>query len=347
MADSYVCSGAEMRCTFGTSTARLVVLPDRTVWLAGQRMANIMDHKSMANIPGFGRCRTVTYPPTGSATAAAHGKLTPMPCVPGTLTPWMPGKPDYLVQGPPALLKSCKCMCQWGGVISITDDGQHGEGTTYVQKQQAGSFEKRTANSEQPTANSQQRTANSEDGTQAAPSTSQLAAERRKTAEDFYRQYAPERIQEANAIDFDTDVEVLDLPAGTKVYMYCAINADGTPILGKYTMPADAISNPGQVGIMGYTGDGDARSIQSRQLCELTLTEPMRVLRSTAQKYNGDNHDYKQNVADTWSVRFGDKEKHKGALTEGGGIQQFMPTLDANRVQCRILSDHEAAKLYK
>ncbi|MBR1727260.1 MAG: hypothetical protein IJ724_11570, partial [Muribaculaceae bacterium] len=63
--------------------------------------------------------------------------------------------------------------------------------------------------------------------------------------------------------------------------------------------------------------------------------------------YNGDNHDYKQNVADTWSVRFGDKEKHKGALTEGGGIQQFMPTLEANRVQCHMLSDHEAAKLYK
>lgn len=135
MADSYVCSGAVMQCTFGTSPAKLRVLPDRTIWLAGQRMANIMDHKSMANIPGFGRCRTVTYPATGSATAAHHGHLTPMPCIPGTLTPWMPGKTDYLIQGPPALLRSCKCMCQWGGVITITDDGQHGEGTQWVKKE--------------------------------------------------------------------------------------------------------------------------------------------------------------------------------------------------------------------
>lgn len=135
MADSYVCSGAVMRCTFGTSQPRLVVLPDRTVWLAGQRMANISDHRSMANIPSFGRCRTVTYPPTGSATAAHHGHLTPMPCVPGTVTPWMPGKTDYLIQNSPALLKSCKCLCQWGGVITITDDGQHAEGTQYVNKE--------------------------------------------------------------------------------------------------------------------------------------------------------------------------------------------------------------------
>ena len=135
MADSYVCSGAVMRCTFGTSQPRLVVLPDRTVWLAGQRMANISDHRSMANIPSFGRCRTVTYPPTGSATAAHHGHLTPMPCVPGTVTPWMPGKTDYLIQNSPALLKSCKCLCQWGGVITITDDGQHAEGTQYVTKE--------------------------------------------------------------------------------------------------------------------------------------------------------------------------------------------------------------------
>lgn len=141
MADTYVCSGAMMRCTFGTSTARLRVLPDRTVWLAGQRMANIMDHKSLANIPGFGRCRTVTYPATGAATAAAHGKLTPMPCIPGTLTPWMPGKNDYLIQGLPALLKSCKCMCQWGGVITITDDGQHGEGNSYVNRAAEQTFE--------------------------------------------------------------------------------------------------------------------------------------------------------------------------------------------------------------
>ncbi len=131
-----------MKCSFGSSSARLVVLPDRTVWLAGQLMANIMDHQSLANIPSFGPCRTVSYPPTGSATAANHGNLTPMPCIPGTVSPWIPGKTDYLVQNAPALLKSCRCMCQWGGVITITDDGQHAEGTQYVNKESKQRFNK-------------------------------------------------------------------------------------------------------------------------------------------------------------------------------------------------------------
>ena len=142
MADSYVCAGAIMKCTFGSMPARLVVLPNRTVWLAGQLMANIMDHKPIANIPSFGPCRTVTYPPTASATSAAMGTLTPMPCVPGTTSPWIPGKPDYLIQGSPALLKSCKCMCQWGGVITIQQDGQVAEGTQYVTKEPKEQFRK-------------------------------------------------------------------------------------------------------------------------------------------------------------------------------------------------------------
>ena len=63
-------------------------------------------------------------PATGAATAAAHGKLTPMPCVPGTVSDWINGKDDYLIKGSPALLKSSYCKCQWGGIIRITDDGQ-------------------------------------------------------------------------------------------------------------------------------------------------------------------------------------------------------------------------------
>lgn len=122
--DSYVCSGATMRCTMGTSQAQLTVLPLRTVYLTGQPMANISDHLTMINLAPFGRCRSLGYPATASATAAAHGKLTPMPCVHNTPMPWMAGKNDYLVKGQPALLKSSTCSCMWGGTISITKDGQ-------------------------------------------------------------------------------------------------------------------------------------------------------------------------------------------------------------------------------
>ena len=122
MADSYVCSGATMKCSMGTSQAKLTVLPSRTVFLTGQPMANISDHISMVNLAPFGRCRSL------SATAANHGSLTPMPCMHNTPFPWMGGKNDYIVKDDPALLKSSTCQCMWGGTISITDDGQTSTG---------------------------------------------------------------------------------------------------------------------------------------------------------------------------------------------------------------------------
>lgn len=142
MVDSYVCSGAMMKCSMGTSPARLTVLPIRTVFLTGQPMANISDHLTMVNLAPFGLCRSLGFPATASATAAALGTLTPMPCMHNTPFPWMGGKNDYIVKGDPALLNSSTCQCMWGGTISITDDGQHGEGTQWVSKSQQDEFEK-------------------------------------------------------------------------------------------------------------------------------------------------------------------------------------------------------------
>ena len=139
--NSYVCSGATMKCTMGTSQARLTVLPIRMTYLTGQPMANISDHTSFVNLGAFGRCRSLGFPATASATAAAHGKLTPMPCVHNTPFPWMGGKNDYLVQNQPALLKSSKCQCMWGGTISLVTDGQVGEGVQWVQKKPRENFQ--------------------------------------------------------------------------------------------------------------------------------------------------------------------------------------------------------------
>ena len=141
MADSYVCSGAMMRCTMGSSPAKLTVLPSRTVFLAGQPMANISDHKSMVNLAPFGVCRSLGFPPTASATAAAHGHLTPMPCMHNTPAPWMGGKMDYIVKDNPALLQSCKCQCMWGGTISLINNGQVGEGAEGVNETPFGQIE--------------------------------------------------------------------------------------------------------------------------------------------------------------------------------------------------------------
>lgn len=132
--DSYVCSGATMRCSMGTNLAKLTVLPTRTVFLTGQPMANISDHLSMVNLAPFGRCRSLGFPATASATAANHGSLTPMPCMHNTPFPWMSGKNDYIVKGDPALLKSSTCSCMWGGTISIVNDGQNFTGIIDMDK---------------------------------------------------------------------------------------------------------------------------------------------------------------------------------------------------------------------
>lgn len=135
MSDSYVTSQATIKCSCGDKCAKLKVYPDRTVFLTDKPMANTSDHVSMYNIAPFGKCHTVAYPPTGSATAANHGHLTPMPCVPGTISEWVNGKGDYIVKGKPALLKSSYCRCKWGGIITITDDGQVDTGNPDLDKQ--------------------------------------------------------------------------------------------------------------------------------------------------------------------------------------------------------------------
>lgn len=120
----YVCSGAMMKCSNGLAPSTLNVLPVNRVMNNKKPQANIMDHKPMVNILPFGMCRSLANPAVASATAAAFGALTPMPCIPNTPTPWMPGKSTVLTGGMPALLKTSRLMCIWAGVISIQMPGQ-------------------------------------------------------------------------------------------------------------------------------------------------------------------------------------------------------------------------------
>lgn len=124
----------------GMTPSVLTVLPDRTVLMAGMPMANISDFKPLVNIAPFGLCRSLANPVVAAATAANFGALQPMPCIPNTVMPWFPGKPNTLVNGQPALVTSCKCACMWAGMISIIDNGQTGVGTQYVNKTPSDSF---------------------------------------------------------------------------------------------------------------------------------------------------------------------------------------------------------------
>lgn len=118
-----VCAGAQMMCSFGMAPSALAVLPQNKV-LAGPPAANIMDMKPMVNIPPFGMCSSLANPTVASATAAAAGVLTPMPCVPVPSGPWAPGSTTVLIGNMPALNNTCKLMCAYGGVIQFTSPGQ-------------------------------------------------------------------------------------------------------------------------------------------------------------------------------------------------------------------------------
>ena len=118
-----VAAGATLQCSFGAAPGVLMVLPANRV-MAGAPAANIMDHIPMVNVMPFGVCNCPANPMVAAATAAALGVLTPMPCIPMTSAPWMPGAPTVLVGGMPSLQNSSKLMCQWGGVIQILVPGQ-------------------------------------------------------------------------------------------------------------------------------------------------------------------------------------------------------------------------------
>ena len=114
--------GAMMACSFGAAPASLIVLPVNRTNAESAPAANIMDFKPIVNIPPFGMCSSLANPTVASATSAALGVLTPMPCVPVT-TPWTPGSPTVMIGGMPALNNTSKCMCSWAGVITITMAG--------------------------------------------------------------------------------------------------------------------------------------------------------------------------------------------------------------------------------
>lgn len=117
-----VISGAMMQCSFGAAPSSLTVIPAQ-VTVEGMPPATIPDMVPNSNIPPFGMCSAPSNPAVISATSAAAGVFTPAPCVPVTTAPWAPGAPTVLIGNKPALNNTSKCMCAWGGVISITNPG--------------------------------------------------------------------------------------------------------------------------------------------------------------------------------------------------------------------------------
>ena len=118
----YVCMGAMLKCTFGMTPSSLMVTVPLRPMIQNKPKATIMDFAPLVNILPFGMCQSLSNPMVASATSAAMGVLTPMPCIPVIVAPWAPGG-KQLITNMPALLDNCKLMCAYGGSISINMPG--------------------------------------------------------------------------------------------------------------------------------------------------------------------------------------------------------------------------------
>lgn len=119
-----VTMGATLLCSFGVAPSSYVVTPENAVTGGVMPAATVLDNVPMKNIMPFGMCTSLSNPTVASATAAALGVLTPMPCIPVIPAPWTPGSPTVSYGGKPALTSSCQAQCAYGGAITITSPGQ-------------------------------------------------------------------------------------------------------------------------------------------------------------------------------------------------------------------------------
>lgn len=117
-----VVMGAQLQCSFGTAPSSLMVVIPLRPMVDNKLVATVSDCIPMANILPFGMCQSTTNPQVISATAAAMGVLTPMPCIPVPAGIWTPGGKAQAT-GMKILTDKCKLTCAWAGQIKINNPG--------------------------------------------------------------------------------------------------------------------------------------------------------------------------------------------------------------------------------
>lgn len=116
-----LCTGTMLACTFGVAPSVFVAepLPGAPMILGAMPAATILQMLP-DNIPPFGMCQSMANPEVASATAAAQGVLTPMPCTPLVAAPWAPPATSLFSNMQPVATVASICECSFGGVISVT-----------------------------------------------------------------------------------------------------------------------------------------------------------------------------------------------------------------------------------
>lgn len=116
MAGYSLTSGTTMiKCQYGSAPVPLVV--ENPGYLVGETPAGtIMDAIPFDNIPTFGQCMCMDNPEN----AAFDETGVFAPCVPMTES-WIPDVPTITFEGLPIIDKGSKCLCDWGGMITVDE----------------------------------------------------------------------------------------------------------------------------------------------------------------------------------------------------------------------------------
>ena len=116
-----LCTGALLNCTMGLTPTVFTANPlPGAPMILGSMPAATIDQVLPTNILPFGMCSSPANPAVAAATAAALGVLTPAPCLPTPAGPWAPPSMVARVNMIPLATVASKCICAFGGLISVT-----------------------------------------------------------------------------------------------------------------------------------------------------------------------------------------------------------------------------------
>jgi len=102
----YICNGAQCKCTLGTAEGALEVKSQTKIFIQDKLMATENENTFSSN---FVNCTRSSPPP---------------PCVPEIKAPWSNTKNNVFQTEHKGLLEDSKCICSYGGTISIIDSKQ-------------------------------------------------------------------------------------------------------------------------------------------------------------------------------------------------------------------------------
>ncbi|MBL0941569.1 MAG: DUF4280 domain-containing protein [Alphaproteobacteria bacterium] len=122
------CSTAMCQCSMGMTPTTFNGSPFNRVLTESKPAGNIMDIALGLNFPQasatFGQCFSLGNPTVLAATIAAGGVLQPQTCTPFITSPWVPGSPNVLIGGMPALSSTSQAICNFAGNITIIQPGE-------------------------------------------------------------------------------------------------------------------------------------------------------------------------------------------------------------------------------